>query len=289
MTFAKLWPCMAMGLVLACSGCRGRSGDDAPLGIVADPCQPPLEVPQSILDEQKARMTPGFAGPLPSVPRSDRKLFARRLAERARRDPAALCQYRAADRALAARPPGERRVVFLGDSITMGWGDGDPGLFTHGVVNRGLGTQTTQQLLIRFQPDVVALHPQAVHILAGVNDISGNSGPTTLAAIEDNIVAMVTLARANKIKVALGSVLPSDHLGWAPTVKPAGAIRTLNAWLKAYAAREGLVYVDYYTPLATPEGAMKPGYAIDGVHPNPAGYAVMRPLADQALAELVGK
>jgi lysophospholipase L1-like esterase len=288
MAMTKVWPCLAAALaVLVCAADAQTS--EGPIGVVDDPCLPKIEIPKSIIDEAVARLKPGFDGQLPPVPAADRQIYKERLAARARRDWAGLCQYREADLALAVRPASERRVVFLGDSITQNWIQSDPDLFTHGVVNRGVGTQTTQQILLRFQSDVVALHPDVVQIQGGVNDLAGNTGPTTMEAIENNFIAMVSLARANHIRVLLASMFPADHLSWSPTIRPVGQIQALNAWLRAYAAREGLTYVDYYNLLAAPGGAMKPELTVDGVHPNAKGYALIRPLVDQTLAHALAK
>jgi lysophospholipase L1-like esterase len=199
-------------------------------------------------------------------------------------DFAGLHRY-AAENASLTPTPG--RVVFFGDSITDNWGR-KAGSFFAGkpYVNRGISGQTTSQMVLRFQQDVVHLAPAAVVLLAGTNDIAENTGPISDAAIQDNIRSIVTLARANHIRVILGSIPPADRFPWRPGIAPAHRIRTMNAWLKSYAAAEHLVYLDYYTALATPEGAMKPDLATDKyVHPNDAGYAVMQPLAEAAIAK----
>jgi lysophospholipase L1-like esterase len=179
------------------------------------------------------------------------------------------------------------RVVFFGDSITDNWGR-KFGSFFPGkpYVNRGISGQTTSQMVLRFQQDVVHLAPAAVVLLAGTNDIAENTGPITDPQIQDNIRAVVAIARANHIRVILGSIPPADRFPWHPGIAPAERIRGMNAWLKSYATAEHLVYLDYYTALATPEGAMKPDLAVDKyVHPNDAGYAVMQPLAEAAIAK----
>ena len=153
-------------------------------------------------------------------------------------------------------------------------------------VNRGISGQTTEQMVVRFRQDVINLHPQAVVILAGTNDIAGNTGPETQAMIEDNFRSMVDLARANNIRVVLASVLPAAAYPWKPSAgDPAEKIRALNDWLKSYAASQNITYLDYYSAMAGPDGGMKPGISIDGVHPNAAGYAIMEPLAEKALAQ----
>ena len=201
-----------------------------------------------------------------------------------------LGRYASENATLAATEPG--RVVFYGDSITDAWGRRGGSVFFPGkpYVNRGISGQTTQQMVARFRQDVIDLHPQAVVILAGTNDIAGNTGPETPETIEDNFRSMVDLARANGIKVVLASVLPAANFPWRPSVAdPPGRIRALNEWLKGYAAEQHVVYLDYYTPMAGPDGGMKPGIAIDGVHPNVAGYAIMAPLAEAAVAKAMGQ
>lgn len=194
---------------------------------------------------------------------------------------------RYADQNAALPPTQPGRVVFYGDSITDAWVK-NGGTFFPGkpYVNRGISGQTTEQMVVRFRQDVINLHPEAVVILAGTNDIAGNTGPETSEMIEDNFRSMVDLARANKIRVVLASVLPASKYPWRPSVaNPAEKIRALNDWLKSYAAQQNITYLDYYTPMVGPDGGMKPGISIDGVHPNAAGYAIMEPLAEKALAQ----
>lgn len=195
-----------------------------------------------------------------------------------------LSRYRDDNARLGAPKAGQRRVVFLGDSITEAWGrDADDFFPGKPYVNRGIGGQTTPQMLLRFRADVIALKPSVVIILAGTNDIAGNTGPSTPAMIEDNLVSMAELARANGIKVVFASILPTTSYPWRMQVHPADTIRELNAWLKAYCARERLVYLDYYSAMAGPDGGLRSGLSGDGVHPNAAGYAVMAPLAQKAI------
>lgn len=203
-------------------------------------------------------------------------------------DWANLNRYRVDNAALAPAAGGEKRVVFYGDSITDAWGRRpDTGEFFPGrpYINRGISGQTTPQMLVRFQQDVVHLQPAVVVILAGTNDVAGNTGPTTNVMVEDNYASMAALARANGIKVVLASVTPVYHYPWRPGLEPVARIRDLNLWLKAFCAREGCVYLDYYSAMVDEKGAMLPGYSSDGVHPLAKGYAVMAPLAEQAIAE----
>ena len=197
-----------------------------------------------------------------------------------------LARYRAADQELAAAPVKDR-VVFLGDSITDAWGRRQDSVFFPGkpYVNRGISGQTTPQMLLRFQQDVVSLKPAVVVILAGTNDIAGNTGPTTNEQIEDNFKSMIAIAKQNQIKAVLASLTPAAAYPWRPGVDPVKRILALNAWIKQEAADEGLVYLDYFTAMADAQNGMKPELTVDGVHPNAAGYRVMTPLAEQAIAE----
>ncbi len=207
-------------------------------------------------------------------------------------DWAQLGRYRAENEGLAAPGEGEQRVVFYGDSITDAWGrQPNTGEFFPGkpYVNRGISGQTTPQMLVRFEQDVVRLRPAAVVILAGTNDVAGNTGPETPEMVEDNFRAMTAIAKANGIRVVLASITPAAAYPWKPGVEPVAEIRQLNAWLKEFCAKEGLVYLDYYTALVDDRGGMREGTSKDGVHPNAAGYAVMGPLAEKAIGEALGR
>ena len=196
-----------------------------------------------------------------------------------------LQRYRDANARLPAAVPGQPRVVLFGDSITEGWGrEGSEAFFPgKGWLNRGISGQTTAQMLVRFPQDVLALEPQVVVILAGTNDIAGNTGPSTQSMIEDNLHAMVDLARAHGIRVVLASVLPVSDYPWLTGTMPAPKVRALNTALKRYADAKQLVYLDYYTPMANAAGGLDPQLADDGVHPTAKGYAVMAPLAEAAV------
>lgn len=204
------------------------------------------------------------------------------------RDFGQVCRYHADNLALiAGRQP--VRVVFMGDSITDNWQSLDTTLFTDGLVDRGISGQTTQQMLVRFRADVIALHPQAVHIMAGTNDVAGNTGAATLSFVQGNIESMAELAKLHGIKVILASIPPAAAFPWSPGKRPAGQIIAFNAWLREYAAHNGFTYLDYHAALADAQGGMKPGLATDGVHPTSAGYAIMRPLALAAIARTLGR
>ena len=198
-----------------------------------------------------------------------------------------LAHFRNADRNLAAPAPGENRVVFMGDSITEGWKlpESFPG---KPYINRGISGQTSSQMLLRFRQDVIDLQPKVVVILAGVNDIAENTGPVTLEQVEGNLMSMAELAEANGIHVVLCSVLPADRFWWHPGSKnPAPRIAELNKWIKAWAAEKGYVYVDYYSAMVNDAGGLPKDFSPDGVHPSPAGRAVMAPLAEAGIEKAV--
>ena len=219
-------------------------------------------------------------------------------AEARLKDWPALARYSESNATVAARARDEQRVVFLGDSITDLWDEPVYGGFFPGkpYLNRGISGQTTPQMLIRFRPDVIALKPKVVVILAGTNDLAGNTGPTTLAAIQDNLVSMAELARINGIRVVFASVLPiSDYetRDGKPIVQSTRRrpeqIRTLNQWIKTYAAEHKLIYLDYYFAMVDDKGFLKDELSDDGLHPNEKGYAVMVPLAAEAVAKALQK
>jgi lysophospholipase L1-like esterase len=196
-----------------------------------------------------------------------------------------LARYRDANAQLGPPARGERRVVFYGNSITEGWAPHFAAMFPgKPYVGRGISGQTTPQLLVRFRQDVVALKPAVVVILAGTNDIAGNTGPSTLEMIEDNLASMTEIARANHIRVVLSSVLPVYDYPWKPGREPAPKIVALNAWMKRYAASAGAVYLDYHTAMKDARDGLPPELAADGVHPTEAGYRIMAPLAARAIA-----
>jgi lysophospholipase L1-like esterase len=204
-----------------------------------------------------------------------------------------IARYREENRALGPARPGETRVVFFGDSITDHWGRG-VGTFGSGEagvawINRGIGGQTAPQMLVRFQQDVVSLGPQALVLLAGINDIAGNTGYETLPEIEDHLRSLVTLAEGAHLRVVVASLLPAGGFPWRPGVDPRAEIVALNRWLKDFAATRGHVYLDYYAAMATPDGGMRAGLSSDGVHPNSAGYAIMQPLAQAAVKKALAR
>lgn len=211
-------------------------------------------------------------------------------AQQAQQDWPNLAKYRQADTELPPPAPGEQRVVFMGNSITEGWAPLFPQLFPgRPYIGRGISGQTTPQMLIRFRQDVVALKPAVVVILAGTNDIAGNTGPSTLEMIEDNLASMTEIAKANHIRVVLASVLPVYDYPWKPGLNPAPKIVALNAWIKSYSARAGATYVDFHSAMADDRQGMRADLARDGVHPTEAGYRVMAPLVERAIAHALAK
>ncbi len=203
-----------------------------------------------------------------------------------------LDRYKAANATLGPVAAGDDRVVFYGDSITDAWGRRpDTGEFFPGrpYVNRGISGQTTPQMVVRFRQDVINLHPRAVVILAGTNDVAGNTGPMTPEMTEDNFRSMVDLAKANGIRVIVASILPAADYPWKPGMAPAGKIKTLNQWLVGYALNHSITYLDYYSAMADDNGGMKAGLSSDGVHPNAKGYAIMAPLAQAAIDKTLSK
>jgi lysophospholipase L1-like esterase len=205
-----------------------------------------------------------------------------------------LARYRDANAKTAPPAKGEARVVFMGDSITDNWDNEGYGGFFPGrpYVNRGIGGQTTPQMLVRFRPDVIALQPKVVVILAGTNDIAGNTGLVPLSAVEDNLASMAELAKTHGIRVVLASVLPVDDgdrdAQGLPLMRtrcrPPSQIAELNHWLRQYANAHGHVYLDYAEMLGDEKGTLKADLADDGLHPNAKGYAAMTPLAEKAVA-----
>jgi lysophospholipase L1-like esterase len=198
-----------------------------------------------------------------------------------------LGRYRAENAALMQAAASNRQVVFFGDSITEGWGTTGSDRFFPGkpYVNRGISGQTTAQMLLRFRQDVLALEPAVVVILAGTNDIAGNTGLATQAMIEDNLHSMVELAQAHGIGVVLASVLPVSDYPWRPGTQPTEKVRALNAALRSYAQQKGLVFLDYHTTMSNAQGGLDVELAGDGVHPSAKGYTLMAPLAEKAIAQ----
>jgi lysophospholipase L1-like esterase len=204
-----------------------------------------------------------------------------------------LAHYRDANAKVLPPAKDEQRVVFMGDSITDMWVQPRFGAFFPGkpYIGRGIGGQTTPQMLLRFREDVIALQPRVVVILAGTNDIAGNTGPITLQETEENLASMAELARAHGIQVVLSSVMPVSNYGHDSngnpldirSKRPPEQILELNAWIKKYAAEKGCVYLDYFSAMVDDQGLLRKELSEDGLHPNSAGYAVMAPLAEKAI------
>lgn len=196
-----------------------------------------------------------------------------------------LTRYKAANAALSATQSTKPRVVFMGNSITDGWINADSAFFAgKNYIDRGISGQTTPQMLIRFRPDVIDLKPAVVVILAGINDIAGNTGPMTLDETFGNIVSMAQLARASNIKVVISSVLPAFDFPWRPGMHPAEKVIQLNAMLKEYATKNNMVYLDYFNAMKDNRNGLPANLSHDGIHPNLAGYKIMEPLAEKAIA-----
>ena len=189
--------------------------------------------------------------------------------------------YRAANAQVQSVKKGVQRVVFMGDSITEFWSKNQ---WDTAYINRGISGQTSPQMLLRFRQDVIDLHPTVVVILAGTNDVAGNTGPATNAMISNNIASMVQLAQANGSRVVLASVLPASSFYWNPEARPAQQIMELNQELQSLAKRYRCVYLDYFSPMVDEQQGLKKAYSDDGVHPNEAGYVVMKQLVKQAIA-----
>ncbi len=206
------------------------------------------------------------------------------MAERGRKDWPNLCQYQGENTAVLAsniRPD----VIFLGDSITEFWKIAEPENFSAKVLDRGISGQTTPQILLRFYQDVVALRPRVVHIMAGTNDISGNTGPTANETIVQNIRAMIDLAKANHIRVVLAAIMPCNITANKRDLRRGTRIAMVNVALRELAKSQRISFVDYGTILADSDGGIKTTYANDGLHPNSDGYAAIRPLVDRVIAQ----
>jgi lysophospholipase L1-like esterase len=247
---------------------------------------------QTVPKRDQLRRTADSCGSLPPVEKKLEDLQTQL------RDWPQLSRYSEANAKLALPGKEEQRVVFLGDSITDGWSNPQFAGFFPGkpYVNRGISGQTTPQMLVRFRADVISLKPQAVVILAGTNDIAGNTGPMTLEETEGNLASMSELAHAHGIRVVLSSVTPVADVT-APEGKrivqtqkrPPEKILALNEWLKKYAAEHGDVYLDYFSALVDEQGFLKRDLTDDGLHPQAKGYRVMGPLAEKAIQAALQK
>jgi lysophospholipase L1-like esterase len=243
-----------------------------------------LSAQQATTPPANVQSCPEMATALTNLMRNDARL----------RDWANLTRYRDANRALAAPATGESRVVFMGDSITDAWPQPRFGSFfatNTAYVGRGISGQTTPQMLVRFRPDVIALKPKVVVILAGTNDIAGNTGVITNEDIQANLASMAELAKANNIRVVLSSIQPVSAYHTNPNgvpqtqTRPMDRIRAVNEWMKKYAAAEGHVYLDYFSAMVDDKGLLREDLSADDLHPNATGYAIMEPLARAAIEQ----
>ena len=199
-----------------------------------------------------------------------------------------LAKYENENTLLSPKQVGEKRIVLMGDSITEFWLTIHPEFFAgKSYIDRGISGQTTPQMLIRFRPDVINLQPDVVVILAGVNDIAGNTGPTTPEKIFGNITSMVELAKANAIKVILCSILPANDFYWRPNDKAAATIIQLNQLIKSYADKHHIPYIDYHAVMADASNGLPKEFSNDGVHPNLKGYQIMEPLLEKAIRQIL--
>lgn len=248
---------------------------ESDIGVMSDPCaviDPPPATRRnpSQATHARARMADGQRKQLEGKGGAEREDFAGH------------CRYKAENAALPAASAA--RVVLFGDSITELWQQNMRGIFNSQFLDRGISGQTSAQMLVRFRQDVIELAPAVVVIMAGTNDLAGNTGPTSLAWVQQNIATMAELAKAHGIRVMLASIPPAKAFGWQPGIDPRGDIGSMNAWLQAYAARQCLGYVDYHAVLVAKDGGMRPELTGDGVHPTQAGYRVMWPVLERALA-----
>ncbi len=231
---------------------------------------------------------PTKVAPAPTAPPAPATDWEARHQQQLKEDWPWLGKFREADASLAPPAPNENRVVFMGDSITEGWHldlsfPGKP------YINRGISGQTTPQMVLRFRQDVIDLQPKVVIILAGTNDIAGNTGPETPEQIEENLASMADLATANHIRVVFCSITPVFDYPWTPGLTPAPKIDAINAWLRGYALAKGYVYVDYHSAMKDAKDGLPLSLSHDGVHPLPAGYAVMAPLAEEGIEKALAQ
>jgi lysophospholipase L1-like esterase len=274
--------CAFMALSLAPPAWSQPASGTVSTGVVRDPCAslPPMPASMSAYRAAIERAKASGQAP-PAAPANLAEDYGAWQKTLLSADFANLCRYEAQNRSLGA--PSRHRLVFMGDSITQAWAETRPSSFQGDRIGRGIGGQTTSQMLGRFRADVIALRPERVLILAGTNDIAGNTGPTSLERIEANLQSMVDLATANGIKVGIATVLPADRYAWRPGINPVPSILALNAWIRQYANSHHLLLIDYFDALNNGRSALSPEDSKDGVHPTAAGYAKMERVLSKAL------
>ena len=210
------------------------------------------------------------------------------FSQKMKTDWANISKYAKENQSLQIPSKNENRVVFMGNSITEGWKTHDPDFFLKNkYINRGIGGQTTSQMVVRFRPDVIALKPKLVVILAGINDIAQNNGPIELQDIFGNIVSMSELAKANNMRVILSSVLPANDFPWKKGMEPAEKVIKLNAMLEKYCLDSNIAFVNYYPKMVDSQKGLDKKYTNDGVHPTLAGYKIMEPLVQDAILKVL--
>lgn len=283
MKFANLF--VMLGIFGLTSVTYGQTAPPMPMPSGPKPpimTQSPVEYAKTVAGGTAGlAVSPDLVQPVSELKPMQIELFQKKLL-----DWGELTRYRTENVKLPAVSPGQARVVFMGDSITEGWkrfGQFFPG---KPYLDRGISGETTPQMVLRFRQDVIELHPSVVVILAGINDIAGNTGPRSNAEIEDNFRTMVDLAQTAHIRVVLCSILPASSLWWNPGVDPRSRIVELNRWLQSYAGERHLVYIDYYRAMVNSEGGIRPELAADKtVHPNRSGFDVMEPIAEAGIAK----
>jgi lysophospholipase L1-like esterase len=268
----------AIGALLA----AGLAGAATPVGIVDEPCGPPLVKPPGVVEGLRLLLEPGALErsrfPPPDGPAEER--YWADLEQLKNIDWPDLCHYAGENRAVA----GPVHAVFMGDSITEFWKPASPVFFRSGLLDRGISGQTTGQMVLRFQADVIALKPRVVHLLAGTNDAASNTGPQRPVDVENNLRTMVELSRLHGVRVILGTVPPAASFFWQKGLDPRARIAALNDWIRIYARREHLALVDYHAVLANPDGSFREALSNDGVHPNRDGYRAMEAALQPVLA-----
>lgn len=280
---SKLGAAAALGVLFQ----AGLAFAGPAVGIVDDPCGPPLVKPPGVVEGLRLLLEPGALErskfPPPDGPAEER--YWADLEQLKNLDWPDLCHYVGENRAVT----GPVRAVFMGDSITEFWKPASPAFFGPGLLDRGISGQTTGQMVLRFQTDVIALKPRVVHLLAGTNDAASNTGPQRPIDVENNLRTMVELSRLHGVRVILGTVPPAASFFWQKGLDPRARIAELNDWIRAFARREHLALVDYHAVLADPDGSFREALSNDGVHPNRDGYRAMERALQPVLVRELGR